>query len=271
MIRIVNLQKEFQVKKNKITVLNNINLEIKEGDIFGIIGMSGAGKSTLIRCINMLEKPTSGNIFIDNVDITEKEGRELRKQRKDIGMIFQTFNLLMQRNVRKNIAFGLEITKLKDFNVEGMTKEEFDSLGYRQKRKVKKEQIDKRVDELLELIDMKEKEFYYPSRLSGGQRQRVAIARALATKPSILLCDEATSALDSVTTEAILKLLKKINEERKVTIIVITHEMNVVEKICNKVAVIDKSEIIAIGKTSEVFQNQSSEVIRRLIGGAEDE
>ncbi len=267
MIRISNLTKEFQVKKKKLTVLNNINMEIDDGDIFGIIGMSGAGKSTLIRCINLLEKPTSGSIYINDIDITKKSGRELLKLRKDIGMIFQNFNLLMQRNVRKNIAFGLEITKLKDFKVEGMSQREFNELSYLKKRKVKKEEIKKRVDELLELVDLKDKEHYYPSRLSGGQRQRVAIARALATRPSILLCDEATSALDSVTTESILNLLKKINKERKVTIIVITHEMNVVQKICNKVVVIDKSEIIATGKTEEVFENQTSEVIRRLVGG----
>lgn len=271
MIRIVNLQKEFRVKKNKITVLKNINLNIEEGDIFGIIGMSGAGKSTLIRCINMLEKPTSGNILINNVDITKKSASNLRKQRKDIGMIFQNFNLLMQRNVRKNIAFGLEITKVNDFKVYGMKQLEYDKLTYLKKRKVKQDEINARVDELLELIDLKDKEFYFPSRLSGGQRQRVAIARALATRPSILLCDEATSALDSVTTDSILKLLKKINVDRKVTIIVITHEMNVVEKICNKVAVIDKSEIIAVGDTHEVFSNQSSDVIKRLIGGVDGE
>jgi D-methionine transport system ATP-binding protein len=267
MIRISNLTKEFQVKKKKLTVLNNINMDIEDGDIFGIIGMSGAGKSTLIRCINLLEKPTSGSIYINDVDITKKSGRELLKLRKDIGMIFQNFNLLMQRNVRKNIAFGLEITKLKDFKVEGMSENEYRELSYFQKRKAKKEEIKRRVDELLDLVDLKDKEHYYPSRLSGGQRQRVAIARALATRPSILLCDEATSALDSVTTESILNLLKKINQDRKVTIIVITHEMNVVQKICNKVVVIDKSEIITSGKTDEVFKNQTSEVIRRLVGG----
>lgn len=271
MIRIENLNKEFQLKKDRLTVLKNIDLTINEGDIFGIIGMSGAGKSTLIRCINMLEEPTSGSIYIKSDDITKKNGYELRRQRKDIGMIFQNFNLLMQRNVRRNIAFGLEITKFEDFKVEGMSKEEFLSYGYFKKRKIKKEQIDKRVDELLELVDLKDKELVYPSRLSGGQRQRVAIARALATKPSILLCDEATSALDSVTTESILKLLKKINEERKVTIIVITHEMNVVERICNRVAVIDKSEIIASGNTKDIFMDRSSEVIKRLLGGDDSE
>lgn len=268
MIRIINLTKEFQVKKKKLTVLNNINMDIEDGDIFGIIGMSGAGKSTLIRCINLLEKPTRGNIYINDIDITKKSGKDLLKIRKDIGMIFQNFNLLMQRNVRKNIAFGLEITKIKDFKIEGMSDREYKQLSYFQKRRAKKEEINRRVDELLKLVDLKDKEHYYPSRLSGGQRQRVAIARALATRPSILLCDEATSALDSVTTESILNLLKKINQDRKVTIIVITHEMNVVQKICNKVVVIDKSKIVESGKTDEVFQNKTSEVIGRLIGGA---
>lgn len=268
MIEIINLTKEFKTGKDKIlSVLDNISIKIEDGDIFGIIGMSGAGKSTLIRCINLLERPTSGRIKIDGVDITDKRGKELRTLRKNLGMIFQNFNLLMQKNVRKNVAFGMEIIPVKDFKVSGMSEEEYSELNYFQKRKAKKEEINKRVDELLELVDLKEKEFYYPSRLSGGQRQRVAIARALATRPSILLCDEATSALDSMTTESILKLLKKINEETKVTIIVITHEMNVVRKICNKVVVLDKAEIVASGYTEEVFNNSTSEVVNNLISG----
>ncbi len=268
MIQVKELTKEFKNGKNKkLTVLNNINLEIEDGDIFGIIGMSGAGKSTLIRCINLLERPTRGHIIIDGTDITEVRGKNLLALRKNIGMIFQNFNLLMQKNVRKNIAFGLEITKLKDFKIPAMNAEKYKKLNYFQKRKAKKAEINKRVDELLELVDLREKEYYYPAKLSGGQRQRVAIARALATRPSILLCDEATSALDSKTTDSILKLLKRINEETKVTIIVITHEMNVVQKICNKVAVIDKSEIVACGYTKDVFQNNSSEIVRNLVGG----
>jgi D-methionine transport system ATP-binding protein len=268
MIEIRDLTKEFKSGKNKkLTVLKNINLEIKDGDIYGIIGMSGAGKSTLIRCINLLEKPTIGEIMIDGMDITTKTGRELSAIRKNIGMIFQNFNLLMQKNVRKNIAFGLEIIRTKDFIVPDMREIEYRQLSYIKKRKVKKAAIAKRVDELLTLVDLKEKEFYYPAKLSGGQRQRVAIARALATRPSILLCDEATSALDSMTTDSILKLLKKINEETKVTIIVITHEMNVVQKICNKVAVLDKAEVVAMGDTKEVFTNSTSEVVRNLVGG----
>lgn len=269
MIQLKGLTKEFKTGKGEpLTVLKNINLEIADGDIFGIIGMSGAGKSTLIRCINLLERPTSGSVIIDGVNITATKGADLLRLRKSIGMIFQNFNLLMQRNVRKNIAFGLEITKLKDFKVKGMKDSEFRSLSYFKKRAIKKQEINRIVDELLELVDLKEKADYYPSRLSGGQRQRVAIARALATNPSILLCDEATSALDSMTTESILKLLQKINEETKVTIIIITHEMSVVEKICNKVVVLDKSEIAAQGMTDEVFSDTSADIVQRLIGGS---
>lgn len=269
MIRISNLTKKFQNGNTNLTVLNNINIEIQDGDIFGIIGMSGAGKSTLIRCINLLEKPTSGSIYINNQDITKKTGKDLLALRKDIGMIFQNFNLLMQRTVKKNIAFGLEITKLKDFKIEGMSDLEYNKLSYFKKRKAKRDYIDKRVDELLKLVDLKDKEHYYPAKLSGGQKQRVAIARALATRPSILLCDEATSALDSYTTDSILNLLKKINEEQNVTIIIITHEMNVVQKICNKVVVLDKSEIIASGRTNEIFANATSDIMKRLLGGQE--
>ncbi|MDF2951144.1 MAG: transporter related protein [Anaerocolumna sp.] len=263
MIKITDLTKVFTSKNQNLTVLNKINIKIEDGDIFGIIGMSGAGKSTLIRCINLLEKPTSGSIEIDGVDITKKSGKQLLQLRKKIGMIFQNFNLLMQKNVRKNIAFGLEIIPVKDFVIEGMSKEDYSTLSYFKKRRFKKDEIKRRVDELLTLVDLKEKEFNYPAQLSGGQRQRVAIARALATKPSVLLCDEATSALDSLTTKSILKLLKKINEETKVTIIVITHEMNVVQEICNKVVVLDKSEVVASGSTQEVFSNESSEITQR--------
>jgi D-methionine transport system ATP-binding protein len=269
MIRVKALTKEFKNGKQTLTVLKNINLDIEDGDVFGIIGMSGAGKSTLVRCINLLERPTKGIIEIDGVDITRKSRKELLLLRKKIGMIFQNFNLLMQKNVRKNVAFGLEITRLKDFKVTGIPQEDFNRLSYFKKRKIKQDEIDRRVDELLELVDLKEKENYYPAKLSGGQRQRVAIARALATKPSVLLCDEATSALDSMTTDSILRLLKKINEETKVTIILITHEMNVVQKICNKVVVLDKAEIAASGVTDEVFNNNSTEIVKRLLGGAE--
>ncbi|SHJ87569.1 D-methionine transport system ATP-binding protein [Anaerocolumna jejuensis DSM 15929] len=270
MIEVKQLTKEFSIAKDKkLTVLKDINLVIEDRDIFGIIGMSGAGKSTFIRCLNLLEKPTKGSILIDGVDITRKRGRQLLILRKQIGMIFQNFNLLMQKNVSRNIAFGLEITKARYFKIPGMSGREYEELGYFKKRSLKKKEIERRVDELLKLVDLEDKKYEYPSKLSGGQRQRVAIARALATYPSILLCDEATSALDSRTTESILKLLKKINEETGVTIVMITHEMNVVQKICNKVAVLDKSEIVASGYTKEVFGDTSSEIVAQLLGGEE--
>ncbi len=271
MIQVKQLTKEFSIAKNKkLTVLKNISLDIEDGDIFGIIGMSGAGKSTFIRCLNLLERPTKGTIVIDGVEITRKKGRELNSLRKNIGMIFQNFNLLMQKNVARNIAFGLEITGVNQFKIPGMAEKDYKKLGYFKKRTQKKKEIERRVDELLKLVDLEEKKYEYPSKLSGGQRQRVAIARALATSPSILLCDEATSALDSRTTESILKLLKKINEETGVTIVMITHEMNVVQKICNKVAVLDKSEIVAIGNTQAVFGDTSSKIVAQLLGGGEE-
>lgn len=271
MIQVKQLTKEFSIAENKrLTVLKDINLVIEDGDIFGIIGMSGAGKSTFIRCLNLLERPTQGSIIIDGVDITKKKGRELLALRKNIGMIFQNFNLLMQKNVSKNIAFGMEITRVKDFKIPGLSYKEYDELGYFEKRKHKKEEIARRVDELLKLVDLEEKKYEYPAKLSGGQRQRVAIARALATSPSILLCDEATSALDSRTTDSILKLLKRINEETGVTIVMITHEMNVIQKICNKVAVLDKAEIVASGYTKKVFGDTSSEIVAQLLGGGEE-
>lgn len=270
MIEVKQLTKEFPIAKNKkLMVLKGINLVIEDGDIFGIIGMSGAGKSTFIRCLNLLERPTGGSIQIDGVDITKKKGRDLLILRKRIGMIFQNFNLLMQKNVSRNIAFGLEITRIKDFKIPGIPEEEYQKLGFFKKRAFKKKEIERRVDELLKLVNLEDKKYEYPSKLSGGQRQRVAIARALATNPSILLCDEATSALDSRTTESILKLLKKINEETGVTIVMITHEMNVVQKICNKVAVLDKSEIVTSGNTDDVFGDTSSEIVAQLLGGGE--
>ena len=267
MIEIKNLVKEFGTGKSTQRVLNDINLTIEDGDIFGIIGMSGAGKSTLIRCINLLEKPTSGEILIDGTDITKLNKNELLKCRRNIGMIFQSFNLHMQRNVRRNASFGLELIPTSEYLPDGYTKEEYAKLGYFQKKKVKKADIKKTVDELLEIVDLHHKENAYPSQLSGGQRQRIAIARALATYPSVLLCDEATSALDSMTTEAILNLLQKINKERKITIVIITHEIDVVKKICNKVAVLDQSKVVETGNTDEIFANPSSPVTKRLLGG----
>lgn len=269
MIKIENLTKVFKGKKSQLCVLDDINLTIEDKDIFGIIGMSGAGKSTLIRCMNFLERPTGGRVLIDNVDLGTLPPGALREKRRNIGMIFQNFNLLMQKTVRKNIAFGLELIGTRDYLPEGYAKEEYQSLGYWKQRKVKKEDIQKTVDELLKIVDLESKADSYPAQLSGGQRQRVAIARALATYPSILLCDEATSALDSMTTDSILELLKKINEERGITIVMITHEMSVVKKICNKVAVIDQSKIVEVGNTREVFENSASQVTKRLLGGGD--
>lgn len=269
MIEIKNLVKVFGTGDSALRVLNDINLTIEDGDIFGIIGMSGAGKSTLIRCMNLLEKPTSGEILIDGTDITKLSKKDLLKCRRNIGMIFQNFNLHMQRSVRKNASFGLELIPVNEYLPEGYSKEEYEKLSYFKKRKIKKADMKKTVDELLEIVDLHHKENAYPSQLSGGQRQRVAIARALATYPSILLCDEATSALDSMTTESILNLLQKINKERNITVILITHEIDVVKKICNKVAVLDQSVVVETGNTKEVFANPSSLVTKRLLGGGE--
>lgn len=267
MIEIKNLVKEFGLGKNKQRVLNDINLKIEDGDIFGIIGMSGAGKSTLIRCMNLLEKPTSGEILIDGTDITRLSKKELLKCRRNIGMIFQNFNLHMQKNVEKNASFGLELIPVSEYLPDGYTKEAYDKLSCFQKKKIKKADIKKTVGELLEIVDLQNKKEAYPSQLSGGQRQRVAIARSLATYPSILLCDEATSALDNMTTESILTLLQKINKERNITIVIITHEIDVVKKICNKVAVLDQSKVVEMGNTHEVFAKPSSPVTVRLLGG----
>lgn len=221
--------------------VKNVSLTIEDGDIFGIIGLSGAGKSTLVRCINLLEKPTSGSVLIDGVDITALSKKELLNTRHSISMIFQGFNLLAQRSVIKNICYPLEITG------------------------VKKADALKKARELLKIVDLADKEKAYPSQLSGGQKQRVAIARALATDPKILLCDEATSALDPNTTDSILTLLKKINKELGVTIVVITHEMKVVERICNKVAVLNHGEMQECGLVKDVFLKPKSETAKELI------
>jgi D-methionine transport system ATP-binding protein len=241
MIELKNLSKTFHTANGDIHALKNINLTIADGEIFGIIGLSGAGKSTLVRCINLLERPTEGNVFIDGQDITLLPTKELLAVRKNIGMIFQSFNLLAQRNILKNVCYPLEIAG------------------------IKKAEAKKRAMELLELVGLADRAKAYPAQLSGGQKQRVAIARALATNPKYLLCDEATSALDPNTTQAILDLLKKINREFGVTIIVITHEMKVIDSICDKVAVIDKSMIAETGKVSDVFVNPKSEIARGLI------
>ncbi len=241
MIEIKSVSKTFKTKKDSFTALNNISLNIEDGDIFGIIGLSGAGKSTLVRCINLLERPTTGNVIIDGKDMTTLSKKELLTMRRNIGMIFQNFNLFSQRTIIKNVCYPMEIA------------------GY------SKADALKRAKEMLELVDLTEKENSYPSQLSGGQKQRVAIARALATNPKYLLCDEATSALDPNTTEQILELLKRINKELGITIVVITHEMRVVDKICNKVAVIDNSQIAECGLVSQVFASPKSQIAKELI------
>lgn len=240
-IRLEGLNKTFQTRDNRVVALDDISLSIDEGDIFGIIGLSGAGKSTLVRCINLLEKPTRGKVIVDGKNLTELTEKELLKARLSIGMIFQGFNLLSQRTALKNICYPLEIAG------------------------VPKAQAVKRARELLELVGLSDREKAYPTELSGGQKQRVAIARALATNPKVLLCDEATSALDPNTTRSILALLKEINRSLHVTIVVITHEMAVIEEVCNRVAIIDKSHIVEQGRVEEIFSSPKSEIARELI------
>lgn len=241
MIKFENVSKEFVSKGTRTLAVNNINLEIEKGEVFGIIGFSGAGKSTLVRCINLLEQPTQGSVYFEDVNLVTVSPKVLRKYRQKIGMIFQQFNLLAQRNVMGNVCYPLEIAGMK------------------------KSAARKRADELLKLVGLTDKAEAYPAQLSGGQKQRVAIARALATNPEVLLCDEATSALDPITTRAILELLKEINERLGVTIVVITHEMKVVEQICDRVAVMSGGVIEETGTVKEVFLNPKSETAKRLI------
>lgn len=241
MIEIRHLQKTFQTSEQSIVALDDINLTIQDGEIFGIIGLSGAGKSTLVRCINLLERPTSGEVILDGQNLMELPRKELLQVRRTVGMIFQGFNLLEQRSVLRNVCFPLEIAGT-------------DKAAAR-----------KRAEELLELVGLADRAGSYPSQLSGGQKQRVAIARALATNPRYLLCDEATSALDPNTTQSILQLLKQINQTLGVTIVVITHEMRVIDQICDRVAVIDQSHIAEVGKVSEVFTNPRSQIAKELI------
>ena len=241
MIEIQHLTKTFPTADGNFDALHDVSLKIEDGEIYGIIGMSGAGKSTLVRCINMLERPTEGKVIIDGRDMSTLTEYQLREQRRNITMIFQGFNLLMQRNCLRNVCFPLELAG------------------------VKKEDAQARALELLKLVGLEDRASSYPSQLSGGQKQRVAIARALATKPKYLLCDEATSALDPNTTRQILDLLKEINEKLGVTIVVITHEMRVIDRICDSVAVIDSSHIAEVGKVSAVFSNPQSQIARDLI------
>ena len=241
MIQLEHLGKTYRAASGEVEALRDINLTIRDGEIFGVIGLSGAGKSTLVRCINLLERPTEGKLIIDGRDITTLPQKELLALRRNIGMIFQGFHLLEQRTVLGNVSFPLEISGTP-----------------------RAKALD-RCRELLQLVGLSDKENVYPSQLSGGQKQRVAIARALATNPRYLLCDEATSALDPNTTRAILELLKQINRDLGVTIVIITHEMKVIDRICDRVAVIDHSQIAEEGRVADVFADPRSQIARELI------
>ena len=240
-IEVRDLCKSFATKDGTVDALKNISLAIEQGDIFGIIGMSGAGKSTLVRCLNYLERPTSGQVLVGGRELSSLEDRELRHLRSSIGMIFQSFNLLMQRNVIDNICFPLEI------------------------QGVKRAEALQKAEKLLATVDLSDKKKAYPAQLSGGQKQRVAIARALACDPKILLCDEATSALDPQTTQSILQLLKKINKEMGITIVIITHQMSVVREICTNVAIIEEGSLVENGKVIDIFSHPQSRAAKRLI------
>ena len=247
MIEIKHLSKTFQMKDGAVNALKNIDLTIPDGSIYGIIGMSGAGKSTLVRCINLLERPTEGSVVIDGTAMETLSPAALRERRRDITMIFQQFNLLMQRSCLKNICFPMELAD------------------------VKKADAEKRARELLEMVGLPDKANAYPAQLSGGQKQRIAIARALATNPKVLLCDEATSALDPNTTHAILTLIKDINKKLGITVVVITHQMSVVKEICTHVAILDDGEVVEDGLVSAVFSAPRSQAARHLVfpGGAD--
>ncbi len=241
MIKISNLTKLFSSGKSNLMALDNINLQIHKGDVFGIIGMSGAGKSTLLKCLAMLEKPTQGKIFIDSIDINTANKKDILEIRRQMGVVFQGYNLLNQSTIFENIAFPLKLAK------------------------TDKSEIDKRVNQLLDIIDLTDKANNYPSQLSGGQKQRVAIARALATNPKIILCDEPTSALDPLTTKQILSLLKNINTRFGITIVIITHEIDVVKSICNKVAIINNGKVVEHGETNIVFSFPQCDITKSLL------
>ena len=241
MIEIKHLSKTFQMKDGAVNALKNIDLTIPDGSIYGIIGMSGAGKSTLVRCINLLERPTEGSVVIDGTTMETLSPAALRERRRDITMIFQQFNLLMQRSCLKNICFPMELAG------------------------VKKADAEKRARELLEMVGLPDKANAYPAQLSGGQKQRIAIARALATNPKVLLCDEATSALDPNTTHAILTLIKDINKKLGITVVVITHQMSVVEEICDSVAILDGGVVVEQGDAKEVIDHPKEERTRQFL------
>lgn len=241
MIEILNVSKTFTSKSNTVEALKDVSIKVNDGDIFGVIGFSGAGKSTLIRTVNFLEKPTEGQVIVDGLDLGELSKRELRSVRKSIGMIFQQFNLLGSKTVYENLAIPYILNK------------------------IPKNEIKQRVVDLLKFVELEDKIDCYANKLSGGQKQRVGIARALATNPSILLCDEATSALDPKTTQSILKLLKRINQEFNITILIITHEMNVIREICNRVAVMEDGRIVEQGDVVDVFGNPQQEITKDFV------
>ena len=241
MIELKNLSKSFETADGTVNALKNVNLTINDGDIYGIIGMSGAGKSTLVRCINMLERPTEGSVLIDGRDIGALSEKELRGVRRNITMIFQSFNLLMQRTCLKNICFPLELSGMKRADAK------------------------KRAMELLEIVGLPDKANAYPAQLSGGQKQRIAIARALTTNPEVLLCDEATSALDPKTTHSILELIREINKKTGITVVIITHQMSVIEEICDRVAILDEGVVVEEGDVGTVFSDPQSDAAKRLV------
>ena len=244
MIQLEHVSKTFTASAGDVHAVKDVNLQIEEGEIFGIIGFSGAGKSTLVRCINLLERPTQGRVFVDGEELTAMDLKRLRQVRRKIGMIFQHFNLLRSRTVYQNIAFPLK------------------------KSSLSKTEKDKKILELLDLVGLSDKRDAYPSQLSGGQKQRVAIARALANDPKVLLCDEATSALDPQTTQSILKLLKQVNEKLGITIVLITHEMAVVKDICDRVAVMERGSVVEEGDTVSVFSHPKEEMTKNFIDTA---
>ncbi len=241
MIELKNLSKQFETTDGSVDALRHINLTVQDGDIYGIIGMSGAGKSTLVRCINMLEKPTEGSVLWNGRDLGAMSEKELRSMRRHITMIFQSFNLLMQRTCLSNVTLPLRLSG------------------------IKKDEAEKRGMQLLDLVGLPDKANSYPAQLSGGQQQRIAIARALATDPEVLLCDEATSALDPKTTHAILELIRDINRKLGITVIVITHQMSVVQEICSRVAILEHGEVVEEGEVSEVFSNPKANATKNLI------
>jgi D-methionine transport system ATP-binding protein len=240
-IKVKNLTKEFATREGKLTALENVSFTVAKGEIFGVMGLSGAGKSTLIRCLNYLERPTKGEVWVNGKNLADLDSRQLAQARQGIGMIFQHFNLLQLRTVAQNVAFPLEIVGTPPAENK------------------------KRVNELLELVGLADKATAYPHQLSGGQKQRVGIARALATRPSLLLSDEATSALDPETTHSILELLKQINRSLGVTIVLITHELSVIQSICDRVAVLEHGHLVEIGAVSDVFSRPRAAATRRLI------